>query len=81
MGMSVSTPPTLTLSSGSLGSLRDGVDDAVNAGSIANGVSGTSRNGSSSYNWSGSISRDSKMSWGSEVLIIAGSEASCNKVK
>jgi hypothetical protein len=50
--MSVPTPTTLTLSSGSLGSLGDGIDDAVNASSIADGVSGTSRNGSSSYNWS-----------------------------
>ncbi len=36
----------------------------VNAGSIANGVSGTSQNGSSSYNWSGSISRDGSFGTG-----------------
>jgi hypothetical protein len=65
--MSVSTPTTLILSSGSLGSLGDGIDDTVNAGSIANGVSGISRNGSSSYNWSGSIGRD-----GSFVMEIGG---------
>jgi hypothetical protein len=62
--MSVSTPTTLTLSSSSLGSLGDGIDDAIIAGSIANGVSGTSCNGSSSLQLDSSISRDASFVMG-----------------
>jgi hypothetical protein len=41
----------------------------INAGSIADGVSGTSQNGSSSYNWSGSISRDGSFITGIGMLL------------
>jgi hypothetical protein len=83
MGISVSTLTTLTLSSGSLGSLGDGVDDAVNAGSIADGVSGPAAMAVAAPLTIGAapLAGMAVSSWVSEVLVINGSAAGGNKVK